>query len=125
MLTALVTDLRYEIVGARGATLVLRAPAELGHETASSLVREAEIRLPNCDHPAMVLDMAGVEVISSIGITALLQLKELCLDRGGLFIIADLSAGQLEFLRMLHLDRKFEVRPTVEEAIEHAEAFSG
>ena len=60
--------------------------------------------------------MAGVGMISSIGITALLQIDELCSDRGARLVLAALPDRLRQFLKMLKLDSKFVFSPSVEDA---------
>lgn len=92
-------------------------PPALDHDSAGVLLDTIHAHLPNRDDAALVLDMAEIEMISSIGIAALLQVRELCLDRGTGLRLASVPDRQLEFLKLLRLDRSFEVTPSVADAI--------
>ena len=88
--------------------MVVQTPAELSHECAESLRRAVERHLPNRTAAAAVLDMAGVGMITSIGIAALLQIAEYCSDQRARLVLAGLPDRIRQFLRMLKLEEKFE-----------------
>jgi anti-anti-sigma regulatory factor len=101
------------------ATLVIRAPATLTHETAEPLRACAERRLPNRDDAGLVLDMSDVRLITSIGIAALLQVQDhtrAVTGDANRFRLAALPGEQLEFLTMLKLDAAFAHSETVDDA---------
>lgn len=110
-------DVTSSIAGQEGTVLVVEAPEAINHETAEPIKEAVRRSLPDCDNPGLVLDMAGVEAVNSIGITALLELLELIGERSGTLLLARVPDRQVEFLRMLHLDRKFRMYPAVEEAV--------
>jgi anti-anti-sigma factor len=112
-----VTEIRHRLTGRDGSVLVVAVPRELNHESAEPL-RAAVLRaLPNRDGAAVVLDLSDVALVTSIGIAALLQVQEFCRDRAAGLILAHIPPRQLAFLKMLKLDRKFEVAATVEDAV--------
>jgi len=108
--------------GSRDTILVLVMPPELNHETAQPLRVQVESELANADGVGLVLDMSPVELVSSIGVTCLLQLEEIVKDRGGHMVLADVPPIQQRFLAMLRLDRRFRSLPTVEDAVRELDA---
>lgn len=110
-------DLPIRLAGRDEHVLIVQVPRALNHETADPLRLCVARGLPNVDRAAAVLDMAGVEMISSIGIAALLQVLEVCKDRGAKALLAALPSSQVKFLTMLRLDRKFTVVESVDAAI--------
>ena len=110
-------DVAASLTGPDDAILLVRVPRLLTHESVEPLRDVVAHRLPNRDRAGVVLDMGEVELISSIGIAALLQVFEHCRDRGAAIRIAALPTRQLEFLRMLKIDTKFRYEPTVESAV--------
>lgn len=105
------------LAGPDGAILLVCVPRLLTHESAEPLRDVVAHRLPNRDGAGVVLDMGEVELISSIGIAALLQVFEHCRDRGAEALIANLPIRQRDFLRMLKIDTKFRFVSTVEEGV--------
>lgn len=118
-------DIDHQFGGSDGAILIVRLPQDLNHETVEPLRGCVARSLPNRDGAGVVLDMSAVEMISSIGIAALLQVQELCRDRGAGVVLAQVPERQLAFLRMLKLDRKFGFAPTVDDAVDALERGDG
>lgn len=112
-------DIQHHLAGADREVLVVRIPKELTHETAEPLRACIMRQLPNRDGAALILDCAEVTIISSIGIAALLQVQEFCLDRAVPALIAALHPRQEAFLRMLKLEQKFPLLPSVDAALVH------
>lgn len=110
-------DLACQLDGPDGAILVVTMPVLLDHDSAETLLDAIHGKLPQRDDAAAVLDMTEIRMISSIGIAALLQVRELCQDRGAGLVLASVPEQQLEFLRLLRLDRTFEVVASVADAI--------
>lgn len=111
------TEVPHHLAGADGNVLVVRAPAELNHDSAEPIRQCVARALPNRDGAGCVLDLADVVLITSIGIASLLQVQEFCRDRAAPLLLAAVPARQMNFLRMLKLDRKFEFSPSVDEAV--------
>lgn len=107
----------WSLGGADGAVLVVRVPPELTHATADGVRACVERRLPNRDGVGVVLDMADVELISSMGVTALLQIEELVTGAGGVLCLGGLSDRARGFLAMLRLADRFAQAVDVGEAI--------
>lgn len=99
------------------AVLVIEAPREIAHESADTLRVTVERHVPDRDDAALVLDLSAVRMISSIGVAALLQIREFCRDRKVPFVLAGLPAEQQRFLEMLRLGDKFTLAPDVDEAV--------
>ncbi len=110
-----------DLIGDSGAVLVIRLPHELSHETADDIRSQVMTRLPEHDDAALILDATELRLVTSIGVAALLQIQEMCNDRGAPFVIAALSEQQQEFLTLLRLDSRFNTAPTVDEALTVAE----
>lgn len=113
---ALLTHPAHKLAGRDGETLVVTCPAELTHDSGEQVLRTVKRHLPNRDNAVCVLDMSQVGLISSIGITALLQIEEHCTDRGAALRLAGLPERQRQFLRMLKLEAKFVFVKDVDEA---------
>lgn len=107
----------HHFAGRDGEALVIVCPPEITHDSGEALLRAVKRHLPNRDHARCILDMSAVGLISSIGITVLLQADEHCADRAAKFLIAALPERQRQFLRMLKLDAKFTFADTVENAL--------
>jgi anti-anti-sigma factor len=112
-----VFDVAASLTGPDDAILLVRVPRLLTHESVEPLRDVVAQRLPNRDGAGVVLDMGEVELISSIGIAALLQVFEHCRDRKAQVLIAALPQRQRDFLRMLKIDTKFRFEPTVDAAV--------
>lgn len=112
-----VTSIHHRFAGRDGEALVVEAPPELTHGSGETLLRLVERHLPNRDHARCVLDMSRVGLISSIGITSLLQVQEYCADRGAALVLAALPDRQRQFLRMLKLEERFSFAESVDAAL--------
>ncbi len=97
--------------------LVVRVPRDLNHEWADPLRLCVARNVPDRDGAGVVLDMSSVEMISSIGIAALLQVQEMCKDRQARLLLAGMPQAQARLLSMLKLDRRFSQSPTVDDAV--------
>lgn len=118
-------DIAHQLAGRDGAVLVVRIPGELNHETAEPLRDLVQRRLPNRDGAGLVLDFADVLLISSIGVAALLQVHEFCRDREATMVLAAVSRRQLDFFKMLTIERKFQRAGDVASAVAMVEAGPG
>lgn len=118
MLTApMIDDIRHTLAGRDGAVLLISVPAHISHETAEPLVDHVRSHLPNREGAGVVLDLTRVVLISSIGVAALLQIREHCADRAAPLVLASVPESQMVFMRMLKLDRKFEYASSAEDAV--------
>lgn len=112
-----VIPIRTDIPPGQDAALIVRLPPMVVDETASAVLAESERRLPHAQHPGLILDFAGVQLINSIGITCLLQLDEMCRTRGGRMVLADVPPRIAQFLATLRLDRRLRAVATVADAL--------
>ncbi len=119
------TDLEHSFEGSDGQVLVVRLPGEIDHSTAETITGEFSRLLPDRTDAAAVLDFSEVDLVSSIGITALLQVRERCLDAGVPLALAGVPAKLTEFFAMLRLDSKFQFEPDVAGAMAWALARAG
>lgn len=115
-------DFTHTLAGPDGAILVVALPPAVNHVSAESIRQGVSRLLPNRDDAALILDCASVTLITSIGITALLQIQERCRDAGAPMALASLTEPIRRMLVMLKLDRQFELAHTVDEAMERIES---
>jgi len=66
----------------------------------------------------VVLDLADVPYINSAGISELVQLAAAANTRGAHLVLAQPSAFVEQVLETTHLDRFFELAPTLDEAVQ-------
>ncbi len=66
----------------------------------------------------VVLDLSALTFVSSWGLAALVRAHHRFHAQGGRLAFADLHSAVATVLRISHLDRLFDLYPTVEEAIE-------
>jgi anti-anti-sigma factor len=116
MLTPL-DHLAHHLAGRDAAILVVTLPPDLNHESAEPVRDLVHRHLPNREGAAVVIDFAAVEMVSSIGVAALLQIQEFCRDHDARLVLAALSRRQLDFFRMLTLDRKFALARSLGDAV--------
>ncbi len=97
--------------------LLLQLPDRMVGETVTPLQQEVDARLPRVPGAGLVMDFAGVQIVSSIAITALLQLDDSCRQRGVRLVLTRLPEQILRFLRQLKLETRFVVVPNLDEAV--------
>lgn len=115
-------DFSHRLAGPDGAVLIVALPPSVNHITAESIRQGVSRLVPNRDDAAVILDCAGVSLITSIGITALLQIQERCRDAGAPMALASLTEPIRRMLVMLKLDRQFEMAHSVDDALTKFEA---
>ncbi len=101
-------------------TRIIRVPSRLTHDSAAALRRTAEQCIANHDVSRMVLDLSLVEVVTSIGVTSLLEAKQATDDAGAGLVLAGLLPQHMKFFTLLRVDRLFQFAPTVEAAVSSA-----
>ncbi|HUU11286.1 MAG TPA: STAS domain-containing protein [Phycisphaerae bacterium] len=69
--------------------------------------------------PRVVLDLEHLTYASSLGLAALRQIHHHGVARGGRVAFANLHSAVATLLRLSHLDRQFDLYPTVGDAIRH------
>lgn len=97
-------------------------PEHLDHTSSDELASVVTLHLPKQDGAGVILDCTAIELISSIGIAALLQVRERCLDAEAGLCLANLPQRQVEFLGMLRLDEKFDFAESIDDALVALEA---
>lgn len=103
--------------GSDDQVVVVRAPAQLTQDTAHDLRLLIAGHLPNRDDGGLVIDMAEVLLVSSVGITSLLEVRELCDDRRIGLRLCGLIEPIEQLLHMLRLTEKFICAADVDEAV--------
>lgn len=68
-------------------------------------------------HQKIVVDAAELGYVSSIGLGMLIRGQSRIRTRGGEMHLAALQGAVSDVLRVTHLDRLFDIHPTVEDAI--------
>ena len=103
--------------GALDQVLVVAVAGPLDHEAAEPVRRAVEAGLPDRDDASVVLDLAAVDLLTSIGIAALLEVREFCADRGAPLRLAGLTGEPRRLLAMLRLEGKFTLDDAVDDAV--------
>ena len=98
--------------------VVALAPRQLTEESAHEFRTLIATHLPNRDDGGLVIDMAEVYLISSVGITCLLEIREMCMDRSIGLRLAGLIEPVSQMLEMLRLTEKFEIDSEVDDAVD-------
>lgn len=110
-------EFAHRFAGPDGGTLVFSLPQSVNHISADPIRQAVSRLLPNRDDAALILDCADVTLITSIGITALLQIQERCRDAGAPMALAAMTSPIRRMLTMLKLDQQFNLAPTVDDAL--------
>lgn len=111
-------ELHARFEGADSNILVVELPIELTHVNSENLRGEVRSRMPDHDRAAVVLDLGGCRLITSIGVAALLQIREACVDANSTLLLAALNSELAEFFQMLKLFDLFQIVGTVDDAID-------
>jgi len=96
---------------------IIRIPSRLSHESAEALKRTAERCFALHAVERLILDLSLVEVVTSIGITSLLEARQLAADVGAGMILAGLPGRHREFFRLLRVEGLFQFADSVEVAL--------
>ena len=102
-------------------TLVIQASGHLDHDTNQyffDCVKD-EIEAGNKN---IVIDLAGLGYISSIGLGALVRARSRAAKAGGTIYLANIENQILEAFRLVHFDKIFNIYETEEEAVAAIEA---
>jgi len=98
---------------------VALAPRQLTEETVHEFRALIATHLPNRDDGGLVIDMGEVYLITSVGITCLLEIREMCADRRIGLRLACMEEHVQQMLEMLRLTEKFEIDAEVDDAVLH------
>jgi len=113
-----VETIRHEFGGLDGAILIVRVPPEVNHITADPLRETVLHALPARDDAGVVLDCADVSLITSIGVAALLQIKDHCQSVRAPMCLANVSGVLRTMLTLLKLRDHFKEAPDLDAAID-------
>jgi anti-anti-sigma factor len=121
-----VVDRRY------GNALVLELSGRLDQETCDAFRTDLSRYVDRAvrEKNALILDMAGMEYVSSAGLRCLLMASRQMKAANGRILVAAMQSMVAEIFAISHFDMLFEVAPTVREALaavsaEAAAAFKG
>ena len=96
---------------------VIRVPSSLSHEAADTLKRTAERCFASYEVRRLVLDLTLVEVVTSIGVTSLLEVRQLANDHGAELVLAGLPERHRSFFTLLRVEPLFRFVQSVESAL--------
>lgn len=113
--------IRHDLGGRDDEALIVRAPDVVNHTNADLLRETVRNRLPDRDDAAVILDFSDVELITSIGIAALLQIKEICDDARAPMVLVGVTGPVANMLRLLKLADHFLRVRTIEDAVDEIE----
>jgi len=97
---------------------ILALDGGLDHSNSDGFAEKMENLLQR-GTPQVVLDLERLAYASSWGLSALVRVHHHYKARGGHIAFANLHSAVATLLRVSHLDRLFDLYPTVEEAIRH------
>jgi len=100
----------------RGSVLVLSLKGNLDAITVPELKPEIDGIITD-RRTAVVVDLAGLTLIDSSGVGAIVSLFKRVRALSGDVKVAGVTAQPKEIFRLLRLDRAFDIHPTVEEAM--------
>jgi anti-anti-sigma factor len=109
-----------ELVTKRFADTVALFPAgRIDHATAEGFKAELGPHLATCaaGRDRVVLDLAGVEYISSVGLRVLMLASKQAKAQGGTLAVADLQPVVREIFEISRFNLVLEVFPTLREAL--------
>jgi anti-anti-sigma factor len=99
--------------------VVLRCTGRLDQETCEGFRAELAAFVDRAlrENAALVLDLSGVEYISSAGLRCLMMASRQMKAGKGRVLVADLQPMVAEIFAITHFDLMFEVVPSVKEAL--------
>lgn len=100
-------------------TVVVSIAGRLDHAGAPTLKDKLAPLLLDCHndgHP-MVLDLSGVDYVSSVGLRVFMLAAKQVGSQGGKLVVAGLQPIVKEIFEISRFDRVFQVCPTVEDAV--------
>jgi len=112
-----VSTLPVDAVGDDGRTQIVRVPGQLSHVAAVDLIQTVGALFALHDVSRIVLDLTLVEVVTSIGVTSLLEIRQLAADHSAELILAGLSDQHRSFFTILRVDHLFDFERGVAEAV--------
>lgn len=85
--------------------------------TESQVVSEALQRLMSEGSQRLVVDMAGVDLITSDGLGALIRARKTSAEVGGTLVLSGVKGNILDVFRMTRLDKIFTLYESVDSAV--------
>lgn len=107
--------MQYETEQLDGGVLVVKPDGELTMAATPDFLRYME-QIVDAGHQRVVVDCTFLDAISTTGLTALLRLHKRMAERGGQVRLACIKGLVRDALKVMKLDRIFEVYPTVDDA---------
>jgi anti-sigma B factor antagonist len=108
-------EIRRRPTGVQGVTL-LALDGGLDHTTTALFIAQMDGLLQQ-GTLRVVLDLGQLSYASSWGLAAMVRVHHHYAARGGRVAFANLHSAMATILRLSHLDRLFDLHPTVEEAV--------
>ncbi|MBN1909538.1 MAG: STAS domain-containing protein [Pirellulales bacterium] len=96
-----------------GNVIVVHTPEEVANEAAEQF----ENYLPTLERDNIVLDVDNTEILDSAGLTAMLNVQEVLVERGGQLKISATNAVNRKILEITRLDQQIEVFSSVIDAV--------
>lgn len=96
--------------------LVLACFGEIGWDSADQLVKKVTGEVEGHASPQVIVDLEGVDCITSAGIGGLLQLRRYVLDRHGCLVMARPGPLIAHLFRTIGLDRHLPLFDTLDDA---------
>lgn len=115
--------MQVDVTTSPGAVIV--APrGRIDHETADAFAAALEPHLARCkaDAPALVIDMSGIDYVSSVGLRALMVAAKQAEAQAGRIALAALTPMVSEVFEISRFDMVFKVHASVAEALAAAGA---
>src|SRR5258708_39836962 len=99
--------------------LVLRVFGRLDQDTCEAFREKlmAQVEEALSEHCVLVIDLAGMEYVSSAGLRCFLLAARRAKAREGLIYVAALQPMVKEIFAISHFDLMFEIHPTVSDAL--------
>jgi anti-anti-sigma factor len=104
---------------ARRGALVVAPAGRIDHASTESFAHALQPHLDRCKagEPALIIDMSGVDYISSVGLRALMVASKQAEAQGGRIAIAALSPMVREVFEISRFDMVFKIYRTLDDAL--------
>ncbi len=104
---------------ARRGALVVAPAGRIDHASAESFAHALQPHLDRCKagEAALIIDMSGVDYISSVGLRALMVASKQAEAQGGRIAIAALSPMVREVFEISRFDMVFKIYGTLDDAL--------
>jgi anti-anti-sigma factor len=106
-------------VSAQRGAVVVAPTGRIDHASAETFARALQPHLDRCKagEAALIIDMSGVDYISSVGLRALMVAAKQAEAQAGRIAIAALSPMVREVFEISRFDMVFKIHGTLEEAL--------